>query len=394
MNFVKSNFWEIDRSPILYHFGAILSILHIFNYFFWKTHSPFLAATTTKPLLCWEFFTNCTQHSLISSALPPKLFAVYLIVAILAFVLFIWRRFIQACWTLLFVTTLIHLFLYVTDASLRSDIQGFLLFLNLCFLFVPNKASIIRITIILFYFLSAYHELSPEWLSGIHLSKAIPLPYKGLEWVAAVGIAVKLTLPFLLVSPFGQRLTLAVIGLLAYHGFHFYFERDFASVTMIFMMFFFVIDYFVRKKMEFETLYQSYAHPEPSKLWWPIVAGFYLAIQTSFIPKTLPTDIFHVLGPTSTSDCNNISFAYFKDHVEQLTLTDSEALDPSVRCHPLVAFNGAKDICAKDKENPQFKTIASYFLSRKFSDKEFHTVFATEDICADDLTYKAAVVNR
>ncbi|MCB0350776.1 MAG: hypothetical protein KDD38_06305 [Bdellovibrionales bacterium] len=394
MNFLKSNFWEIDRSPLLHYLGAILSFLHILNYFFWKSHAPFLTASATKPLLCWEFFESCIQQGLLTSSLPQQLFSIYIFVAVLAFLSFLWKRFVRLSWSLLFAATLIQMFLYISDASLKVDVQGLLIFLNLCFLFVPNKAAIFRVTIILFYLLSAFRELNPEWLSGSNLTEHMPFPLKGLEWVTAMGIGIKLTLPFLLISPFGQRLAIAACGLILFHAFHFYFERDFSSLVMIFLVFFYVLDFFVRKRLERETMYQSYEHPEPSKIWWPIAAIFYLMAQANFVPTTSPTRLFHVDGPVTTQECRHISFANFTNRVEQVENENLQKLDRNVQCHPLVAFNSAKEFCDKYKNNSEFKSLSSYFLRRRLSETDYTTVFSAENICTPHIKYSDSEVSK
>lgn len=392
MNFLKSNFWEINRSPLLHYLGAMLSLLHILNYFFWRGSAPFLSGTIAKPLLCWEFFENCSSTGLLSSHLPQQLFSIYAFVAVLSLLSFIWQRFVRLSWTTLLLASSIHAFLYAADASLRQDIQGLLIFLSLSFLFIPNKAAIIRVTVILFYLLTAHAELTPEWLSGSNLVEFIPFPFKALEWVTALGIAIKLTLPFLLISPYGQRLALAASGLISLHIFHFYFRHDFSSLALIFLVLFFIIDFYVRKKLERETLYQSYAQPEPSKLWWPIAALFYIFCQTTFTPTTWLGSMIRVTGPVATSECQHISFAKFNNKVEQIENSALEALDQNIKCHPLVAFNSAKDICQKFNNQPEFISLSSYFLSRSLSEDQYRTIFSIENICEQNLKFSDAAV--
>jgi len=257
MNFLKSNFWEINRSPLLHYFGAILSLLHIINYFFWKTQSHFLSSANAKPLLCWDFFSTCaTTNSPLSHTGLVTLFNLYLVFSILAFLIFLMKRFTGGSWTFLLLANFIGLFFYIYDAGLTSDIHGLLFFLNLSFLFCVNKSPLIRTSVILFYLYSAYRELNTEWLSGHALSTYLPYSLKVLEWVTASGVIIKLTLPFLLASPIGQRLTLGVLGLSAYHILHFYSLHDFTSLVLFLLNIYFVIEFFIKRQLEREAFYQ------------------------------------------------------------------------------------------------------------------------------------------
>jgi len=54
-----------------------------------------------------------------------------------------------------------------------------------------------------------------------------------------------------------------------------------------------------------------------------------------------------------------------------------------------VAFNSAKEICEKYKNEAGFESISSYFLLKKISQVEYDPVFALENICDPQVTYNS-----
>ncbi len=384
MNFLKSNFWEINRSSSLQNLGVILSILHVINYFYWKAQGHIFAATDAKPLLCWSIYPSCANNPLLWHATVFSLvFSLYFTTSVLAIITFIWRRYTGLSWFLLAFSNFFMLVFYFSDASLNLDIFSLFLVLNFTFLFIPGKSSIIRTVVVLFYFISGLRELTPETLSGVGLHEWIPLHLKLLEWVAAIGVAIKMILPTLLLSPFGQRLLLAVLGLLAYHGFYFYYMHDFKSLVLIGTVFFFVFDFFAKKRLEFEALYQSYAHPEPSKLWWIAVVCTYVLLQTPLLSGRSANAVLYITEPLPVTDCHLATFARYKTRLVQIESEMPHELQGAIRCHPTIAFNTAKELCSKVKDEPDFVGLNTTFVTRKLSQKLSQSIFSFENICDD-----------
>lgn len=390
MNFLKSNFWEINRSSSLQIFGAILSALHILNRFYWKGASTLLQSESAKPLLCWNFHPTCLDSkSLLSTIGTDAIFKLYLACGVLALLFFLVRRFVRASWTFLLLTNILSLFFYFQDASLASDIQSLLIFLNWGFLFCYNKSSLIRFGVIAFYLVSGYRELSPEWLTGAALHEYLNFPYKVLEWVAGMSITIQWTLPFLLISPFGQRLAFGVIGMAAFHFAHFYFQHDFASVAHLSMIFYFTYDFFERRRLERESMYQSYAHPEPSKLWWPAAAGFYILAQTSWFSTHTPFEMLKITGPHAAAECEHVLFARYKNKVDVIPDLSPKDFNPQFKCLPIVAFQSAKSFCEGQKSNPDFEALQSFFIHKKFGEAKYSTLFSSDNLCSEQVTFSS-----
>lgn len=383
MNFIKSNIWEIERSPLLSYLGALLSALHFFTYFYWKQTSPFLLNPSQPPILCWDFFPHCTSLPQFSLGLVHGLFFTYSLLALVSFCMFMFRRFFATAWFLLFLVTTIKYTVYFFDASLASDIHGLLLFLGIGYLFVPNKSQLVRFTVLMYYLVSGYNDLSPDHLSGFTMMKHYPLPLKGLEWMTAIGVLIKWTLPFLFFTPFGHRLALSISILSAFHIFHFYFQKDFESLALGLFLIYFVADFFERSRLEREKYYQSYALPEPSKLWWPLYLSIYLYVQSPWMIPEIPLDMLKFSRGSSVAECRQITFARYSHRLEQLTQIVPEKIDDKLKCQKQVAYNSVHRLCANLKENAEFQSLSTFFLVRGIGDKSYSLTLKEENICKD-----------
>jgi hypothetical protein len=391
MNFLKGNFWEIERTPRLFQFSTLFSFIHVIAYFLWSKQTQVIGAEVARPILCWGFYENC-QNSLVVTKLGISfLLGTYLTFAILAFFSSLWRRSAFATWILVLFTSALHLLIYSLDAGRALDIHGLIVVLGLGYLFVPNKLPFLRTTIVVFHVFLAWRELSPDWLSGAGLIGALPFPLKGLEWMASMGVSIKMTLSLLLVSATWQRMALGAAGLMGYHGFIFYFRHDFSSFALMLLILFYVLDYLAKKKSEFETLYQSYAHPEPSKLWWPMAVSVYVLIQLFQVGESSSLRLVSIAGPPISRECHHVNFANYKNRIEQLQDFAVGELAESVKCHPLAAFNLAKEICARRKSQPDFIGLTSGFLIRRPNEESFSALYNLDNICDEKVTYRSAV---
>ena len=391
MSWLRSNVWEIQRSRLLSFLGAILSLLHVINYFYWVNRSQILNPTHNSTLMCWDFTRHCGPLLNLAPHFFAAFLTAYLALSCFAVLAFISRRLTGLAWAMLFGANLIKLFFYLSDASLAIDVQALLLFINFGFLFVPSKAQLARFSILIYYFVAGLRELSPDWLTGKALQGVFPLSMKGLEWVAAFGIIARWTLPLLLLSPIGQHLAIGVIGLLTFHIANFYFRSDYESVVMGTFVIFFLLDYFEQKRTERESLYQSYALPEPSKLWWPVFVGVFIVAQIPAVSKESALQFLKVEGPAAIADCVQITFANYDNRIEQLAVEAPLGLKPQLKCMARIAYNSARGLCHDLAKDPSFRSLSTYFLSRGLSEARMKTVFAEDNICADATTTGAAV---
>jgi hypothetical protein len=204
----------------------------------------------------------------------------------------------------------------------------------------------------------------------------------------------KFTLPVLLISPIGQRVLLAIGLLGGYHLFQLYALRDFKSVLMVAMIVFFIFDYFTRKRLEFESLYQSYAHPEPSRIWLAGFLGIYVLIQTPVFGTTPTNRFLYVNEPFQTSECHLVTFAKNSTQISHVTNGFMAESKNHLGCHPRIAFNKARELCSSLKSTADFKSLSATFTTRRFAEQHARVLFHYENVCDPSVLFQTVVVKN
>jgi hypothetical protein len=385
IKFIKKNIWEIERSNSLLVLGIIFSVLNILVYLFWRQGAGIINDNTISPLLCWDFFPNCTSTRIVPPGLTQALFVFFLIFDVLALITFATKRGLTLGWTCLFICLLIQLGYYVQDASLQSNFHSLVLILQFCYLLIPNKTNLIRFFIFSSYLISGVNRLNPDWLSGVSIPQSVAIPLKGYEWIAVFSVLVELLMPWLLISRERIRLAYGVGVLFIYHLFHFYFWRQFDQVGAALVIIFIAFEHFEQARRERESFYRSYEHPEPSKIWWPVVIGIFIAAQLPVSAHT-PITVLKLQKTNAYSECQQFAFLNFNDRVEQVEFNPAADSSPQLRCHPTVAFNKIKALCSKNKEKTGFKNVTGFFLSRAMAETDYKMVFSSDSFCDSGFT--------
>ena len=385
MNWLKKNFWELDRSPSLSYVGAIIAFLHALTYYFW-TRNGLLGPHAEKLHLCWDFAPKCDVTA--AGGVQLILFHVYLGLAVLACLTFLTRRVTKLAWSLLLLTFLFMLYFYIGNASLASDILAFFIVANIGFLFLPRKPTLLHACTLFYFFISGFRELNSDWLSGMSLHKELHLSVKGLEWVAAMSILFKWALPPLLLSTTPQQFAIGVVALLVFLFGHYWYLHDYQSLVLVFFVFIFVLDFFEKRRLERETMYQSYEHPEPSKVWWPVLFGIFIIAQTRVMQRFSLSGLIKIKGPAPTVDCIQFNYARYKNHTEQLEWPESLQMNLSGRagrlhCSPKIAEANAKTFCAHLVHQPNFESLSTYLLTRTISQSSYRLTWHSNQACRD-----------
>lgn len=385
MNFIRKNIWEIERSTGLTYLGALISALHLATYFFWSKTSWFLSSGS--PLFCWEFFSQCQDSVLLTfPAFTTIVSSSYFLFSALPLVLFLSFRFISLAWTMLTISALCFLLILGFDQGLYLNFYVLFLTLTFSYLFIPNKALLARYLIFLYYIGSGIQNLSVDWLSGATIAEHFPFPSKGLEWVAAFTVLIQLTIPFLLISRDGQRMGYGVGAFFVFHAMYFYFTRAFDHLGMLLLTSFFIFDFFERTRLERESLYQSYEHPEPSKISWPVVFALVIGAQ---LPMTKNTylDILRLQPPKAYAGCEQVIFIKKDNRLTRYVPEDTAIrVRKDLACHPMVAYSSAQRLCEKQNENVNIQ-VTSFFSSQRLTETSPTLIFASKDFCEDEVSF-------
>lgn len=388
MNWIKRTIWEIDRSSSLAWLGTFISLSFIIIYFFWSSQSQLFDGQFVKPLLCWDFFPQCSTKIPLPANWLKILFNAFFGFSLISMLLFAMRSSLSFAWLCNLFAWLIFASIYSMDASLSSNVLGFFALFVFGYLFVPSKQKLTRYLIVAFYLVDCYTKLNAEWLSGMPLYGVLQVPEKGLEWIASFSVLIQLVMPFFLISRDGQRLSYGFGVLFLYHLFHFYLQKDPSHLVMALLLIFFIFDYFEFKKIQRETMYQSYEHPEPSSIWWPALLTVFVFSQLQYAGGRFPLLLFQMQQPTGSMECLLTGYANFDKKTESLA-GQSKNVPAEFKCNPMVNFNRIKSYCEEMKKNNSFENITAFFLTRKLSDESYQVRFSSDRFCDSSYTFNS-----
>ena len=388
MSWFKRSIWEVERSTALTWLGALISISQIITYYFWINNSTLFGTKYIQPLLCWSFFPECGSGLGISGHVLAGLFTLNLIMAVGALIFFVMQRFVGGAWTMTLISWCILTAVYLLDASLRTNTYTIFIVVTFGFLFMPSKARLTKYLLFAYFIADAYTRLDPAWLSGLPLVDALELPKKGLEWVAAFSLIIQFVMPFFAISKDGQRLGYGVGSLIIYNIFYFVIIQEPGFMIVGLLMSFFVFDHFERRKLERESLYQSYEHPEPTNIWWPAIIGLFIVAQLPMLNHIRPLDFLRMQGISTSQECRLIAFSHYEDKVEWHGASVNGQLPTTLKCNPQVNFNAMKKLCKTQTSEGDFQNMTVFFLTRGLTDESFLPSFGSDRFC--DSSFEAA----
>lgn len=395
MEFLKSNLWEIKKSSALQIFGGLLAITHALTFWFWLRAGklPLLYHADPSPM-CWGMLENCHWTKWISAGFMEFAFYAYGAMAALAILTFFFSRLVGFGWVLLAGLLFLKALFYVQDLRLGANIHYLLFVLNFCYLFISNKANLLRWLLISFYVASGLLKLSPNWLSGQWFIDQLHVPIKLAEWLAGITVLAEFLAPVALMFRDLRNFLIAYFVLIAYHGVMWYAGGYFEPLNMLIVLQLAALLFYEERKIEREYLYQSFIRPEPSPAWlWFGLTLFWLVQLLPYIPhhphKLLKqTEIMMALAPIAAAEeCESTTFLVYDDRLEEYDLAPPAERPLAFRCNSYLRFLDLKAACQKLQSDGKFKTLMSYFQVRGLRDKDYHTTFASEDICHPDVTY-------
>lgn len=378
MRWIQPNCQEIKQSLSLILFGMFLSLFHVIISFLWSS----LDFTHREFALCWEFFPSCQGWQAFVGGGFSYLMTVYKVLAILSFLSFASGRIIGVAWYCLLASTFIKVVIYFTYWELIDNIHVFLWVLEFGFLFILQKKRTLKILVIATYLFSGLLNLNSDWLSGFWLSSQFDLlPTKATEWIAAILVAIELTVPLVLLSATLKRFILAIFILFIYHWFYWIYISPWMSVAQIGGLIFLIFDFYEVRKKRREYNYQpSYASPEPGYGGTFMILMLFGVIQllpvwnATLIPKNFP---LRFQPYKALVNCKQYSFIKFKQ-----SLIDPGPTEMMVSCHPEIYFHRGRELCRQYSSKEDFVGVSSYFAVKHSA--SYESQFEFENICSVD----------
>ncbi|RME16777.1 MAG: hypothetical protein D6797_03835, partial [Bdellovibrio sp.] len=328
MEWIRAQIWEIKNSPSLRYLGVVLFLAHICTYFLW-----FSSSNHNLPLLCWPYFKSCSTFlELLAS---PFLTTTYLLASLLGLIPLLLNRFLTLAWALLLFSTLFFGLHFTLSSSHFSNINSLIFISSIYLLVFPNKINFFSRFFILFILFEGLLHLQPDWLSGywflenlkdwIHPDHITHKQMKAYEWAAFFSFLIEAITPLFLLTSRAQQLFWAALTLIIYYTLLWIAGPFFSPLIHLFIVIFYVVYYFEMDQKKRETMYQSFARPEPSRFWSRLILASYLVFQLSpFFFHTPPNPLLLQKMQVSP-ECHQFSFASYQSGLREKVLSPKES---------------------------------------------------------------------
>lgn len=394
MDWIKTNLWEIKQSSTLRWFGFLLACAHLITFISWtfQGNLPLKYYSDSIPM-CWSAFENCQVLHVFSPTQFHLIYYFFPILALTSSLMFLSLRLYGGGWFFLLLSFLFKLVLYFQDSRLSSNAHYLLTLIQLVYLFVPQKKTILKYLIVSFIVALGSLRLNADWLSGIWLQQQTGLHQKVCEWLAAISTLIELITPWFLVSRKSQNIVLGFFLLIAYFTVYFFVGDGFTSIIFILFLLFYPLYYYEQRRIEMQYLYQSYIRPEASQAWGPLVLLVFWILQALPLiryhnPRIhLLTEGLALENFASATECHQTSFALFKNESKEILSQETNSRPHRLNCDPFMHFLDIKSYCHTLSKEAGFVNIASSFLVRSLNDKNFQRVFESNNICGSDVNF-------
>lgn len=397
MEFIKSNIWEIKRSGSLKFLGGALALFHALQFYLWSRDNnlPLKYAAEAVPL-CRSLFENCEWVRVLPLGAFEAIYYAYAAVAILAALVFLLSSFVTFGFWLLVICWWIGGLLYIQDLRISANETFMILFLTLSFLVIPSKSRYFRWIVVSFFAAAGFAKLSPDWLSGLWFVEHMSLPIKLGEWLGAVTLLVEMIASACLLFKDARFFLTGWISLLVLQAMMLYIGEVFLPVINIFLLVFLALQESERRKAEREYIYQSFIRPEPSFIMGGLfLIVFWIAQILPFFGVTTRTtvaglfDLWALQPMASHEECTQMTFALYKNRVEQVSADLDSSRSPTLRCNLYLRFLDLKSMCRSLKErDSDFVTLSSILEVRSLRTRETRRAFEVKDFCQADLNFK------
>jgi hypothetical protein len=405
MEFLKSNLWEIRKSSALQIFGGLLSFAHLLTYAWWSAQGnlPLLYHGDPNPM-CSSLFEDCQWIKFLSGPLMEVAFHSFGILAGLAGVLFFITRLTGTAWFFLTLTLALKLILYVQDLRLHGNIHYLLFALTFCFLYIPSKPLLLRWLLASYYVATGLLDLSPNWLTGqwfvvqFQTVRNIHIPVKLGEWLAAMAVLVQLLAPVALWFSALRHFIIAYLCLVTFHFVMWYSEGFFEPMVMLAVLQIFPLLNYEERKLERESLYQSFIRPDPNQAWvWLMLIVFWSAqiLPLVPIPQSVVTrginEILTLSPVADGGDCRQTAFVVGQNDIEEVAVDPVADRPGAYRCNPYLRFLDLKAFCRSKETDSQFKDLIAFFEVRGLKDASYRMAFQSYNLCNENVTFRSLV---
>lgn len=395
MEIVKSNIWEIKKSGSLKTLGGLLALFHVALFAYWikEGNLPIKLSLQGQPM-CWSFMENCGWMHLPTGVIEFVYYC-YVFFAGFASLVLILTEWVSFGFYLLLIAIWLGMALYFQDVRLSTNDGYFIFFVTFAYLYIPSKHRLMRTLLVSFFVARGLSQLAADWLAGSWYMEHMHVPAKAGEWFAAISVLVQMIGGVTLLLRDARYFLTGWISLFIFACITLYVGEYLTSCLALGSLVYIAMDELELRKAERQYIYQSFIRPEPSFIWGGVLLAVFWAAQLSPF-MNLPRksglksalNVFTLHPEAAHEECDQKSFAVYKNRTEELDVEPQLARQPAMFCNPYLRYLDLKAACQEHKKDPDFITISSVFQVRNFREHSSYRAFEVKDFCADGLTFK------
>lgn len=377
-DYLQNQIKEIQNSKALQLYGAALSLVHTFTFFFWMgTNYKSLKFLFTERIpICWSIFQNCQSFRPFWAQWIDAIFSVYFLTSIACVLLFIVFKKIRLAYILLILLNVLKYSVLLQDYNLMGNYHYMAFISSLFYLLIPNKLFFGKLIIIGFYLSSGILKISPEWLSGNTISSSF-LDGKLLEWACAYVVVLQLIQTPLLLSRNKISYYLVLLQLVIFHTFSISIVGYFFPIVMFLLLSIFFLE---RNNLSSPVLVKK------NILGLIALLAFTIAqlIPLYFFRKSSLTGEGRILSvnlfDAKTSCDNRINLKY--TNAQFIHSLESQSKASRLHCDPQIFYWTLKDLCKKQSSEENFRDLDFVLYSKKSTDQDWSIIFQATDFCS------------
>ncbi len=361
---------EISGSNALRWYGFFISLTNVFSWIFWQQRTIVYA----KPI-CWTFVPYCNEYNSFFNAYAGYIIGLYGAISVFTCLLFAFTQIKKAYWSLMIIFFL-KLFIQFHDYRLMGNYHYMSNIIMLLFLFIENKAHLIRLAIVGFYMGAGLIKFNTDWLSG----QAFLSPGWGtgklLEFLLAGAILLELFISQMLLS---SNRYLRSFSLFAFIFFHIY---SFSVVGWFYpMIMFSLLSIYLLSTENFDV--KSVLN-KPSNLAYVLIFLFAQLVPILFFEKPSITGQGRLVS-LNMLDAKAVCVNYVSYSPNEKSLVfaayDNSYLGIRIGCDPLVLVENIKNDCTQIKEKNLNRKLDFHFYARNIAYSSDSYEMNFKDVC-------------
>ncbi|WP_374027475.1 hypothetical protein ACES2J_13365 [Bdellovibrio bacteriovorus] len=368
---------EILQSRALQIYGALLALTHVLSAYFWMDRSLDLVVTSGErsATLCWPLMPYCQDLRFATTASAANFLQIYAAVGLITAVLFFIKKFKPAYFLL---AGLLAMKLYFTSLSygLMGNYHYMSFFVQVAFLFLPFKTTLIPFFIGVFYWGAGILKLDPEWLSGVALITPSFLP-PALQHASLIYAVILECI--LVLGLFSQRAwirNLIFVQFVLFHAFSWHIVGYFYPLTMFLLLSIFVL--IPLNKEPWQALWDRSLLNKKSTLVFTVVLALLQVLPLLLVKDSAASGAPRLMSLNmldARMECETLLIRH-QDRAQATYDPFVKAPSTRTQCDPLVFLSQIESLCRDSKENFDF-----WLQSRRTTESALQTRLIVRDAC-------------